>query len=503
MRRGAICGLLAGVVAGSLEGAAIRGTVVEKQSGHPLENVAVALEAAGGGRQPLQARTNSYGAFEFTGLAAGEYMVSAARLAFAAVQYGQKRWNSAGAPVRVEDREVAEVAIRMPRLAAITGTILDENDVGLPDHDVAVYTNTRPPKLLGRAKTDDRGMYRIWGLPPGSYLVRSLSKIYDDGGYLPTFFRDSATVEESRRVEVKLDEQADGIDIRAAPGLLFKVAGRLVWAPSGQTSVAISSDAGTEYSSADSGGNFSFTPMAPGQYEMLTVGTDHGRTAAAFQSLTVDRDLTEIRVGLMPLPTLQVGFEDRQGRPMDGSRWKVVARRKDIAGDMKGDTVQLAGRTALLPGRWEVAMEPAAEYCVVGFRAPQAAVTDRGRTEGWNDVVLAAGSENAARFVLSSTPGRLSGMVKNAAGEAAAGVPVFLEAFDLDPRKRVTATRSTVTNGQGLYQFGGLAAGVYRVLATYEYQAPDSAEMESAQAQTVKVEEGSKTVLDVEQFVIR
>src|ERR1039457_5235457 len=142
-------------------------------------------------------------------------------MAFAPVQYGQKRWFSPGMPIALAEGDTADLTIRLPRYGAIAGTVLDENDVGLPDHEVAVYTNTRPPKLLARARTDERGMYRLFGLQPGAYLVRSLSKTYEDGGYLPTFFRDSPTVEQAHSVEVTLDQEVDHVDFHAAPGRLF------------------------------------------------------------------------------------------------------------------------------------------------------------------------------------------------------------------------------------------------------------------------------------------
>ena len=106
------------------------------------------------------------------------------------------------------------------------------------------------------------------------------------------------------------------------------------------------------------------------------------------------------------------------------------------------------------------------------------------------------------KFVLSSSPASLSGTVKNAAGDAVAGVPVFLEPYELDPRKRLADIRATRTNAQGKYGFGGLAPGVYRLLGSFDYQMPDTAEMEAAHGKTVKVEGAGAAVLDLEEFVI-
>ena len=201
---------LTALAALSLHAATIRGTVVENVSGRPLARATVTVEPVGeksdhGAVTPdtialkrernRSVRTNPSGIFEFASLPAGTYSISASKLEFVTVLYGQKRWYSPGMPIVLEAGDEASLTIRMPRFGAIAGTVLDENDVGLPGHEVAVYSNTRPPKLLAHSTTDDRGMYRLFNLRPGSYLVRSLAKSYEDESYLPTFYRDSPTVD--------------------------------------------------------------------------------------------------------------------------------------------------------------------------------------------------------------------------------------------------------------------------------------------------------------------
>ena len=84
----------------------------------------------------------------------------------------QKTWKAAGAPIVLAEPECHYVAeLRLRRLGAVAGMVWDENQVGLPEQDVIVYEATRPPKMAARGKTDDRGVYRITGLPPGEYVV--------------------------------------------------------------------------------------------------------------------------------------------------------------------------------------------------------------------------------------------------------------------------------------------------------------------------------------------
>ena len=45
------------------------------------------------------------------------------------------------------------VDIRMHRLGVITGTVLDENQIGIPDVPVLLFTSTRPLRLAGEAKS--------------------------------------------------------------------------------------------------------------------------------------------------------------------------------------------------------------------------------------------------------------------------------------------------------------------------------------------------------------
>jgi hypothetical protein len=59
------------------------------------------------------------------------------------------------------------------------------------------------------------------------------------------------------------------------------------------------------------------------------------------------------------------------------------------------------------------------------------------------------------------------------------------------------------TDANGRYEMSGLAAGVYRLLASFDYRMPESQQMEAAQAKTVRVEEGGRAVLDLDEFVIR
>jgi hypothetical protein len=487
------------LAAAALHAASIRGTVVENQTGYPLARTTVTAEPVGSGSDRKSVRTNLSGIFEFRALPAGTYRILAAKAGFAPVQYGQKRWFSPGMPITLAADDAADLAIRMPRYGAISGTVFDENDVGLPEHEVAVYANTRPPRLLERTHTDDRGAYRLGSLRPGSYFIRSLAKTYDDESYLPTFYGDSPLAGEAHAIQVKLDEEVEHMDFHASTGHLYTVSGRVNTA-FGQAVVTLSSDTGTETANIDGRGNFTFQPMAPGQYELLAViPADRARgRSAAFQILTVDRDIANLGVSPTTLPTVRFEFVDTSGHPVTVPEGSVMLRRVDPAAEGNPEVVKDFGGVNLLPGRWEVAIKPGTTYCAVGFEPHESA----GRADGWNEFLLPPGLQTAVRFVLPFSPAAIGGTVKNANGDTVAGVPVFVEPYDLDPRKRLEPVRSTSTDSNGRYEIGGLAAGVYRLLASFDYQMPEPAQMDAANAKTVRVEDGSRASLDLEEFVI-
>jgi hypothetical protein len=87
-----------------LQAAVIRGVVVEEVGSRPLARAEVTVQPLSGTPGNTRwARTNRRGSFAFRSLAPGFYLVSASRPAFMPAQYGQKRWNSAGTPMMLDE----------------------------------------------------------------------------------------------------------------------------------------------------------------------------------------------------------------------------------------------------------------------------------------------------------------------------------------------------------------------------------------------------------------
>jgi hypothetical protein len=506
MRRSLIAFAAAGALPWLAHAAVVRGMVVENQTGHPLaRTLVVASPVAGTSGGAKSTRTDLYGAFVFEDLPGGAFLVSAARKGFASVQYGQKQWKSAGLPVILEANQRMQLEIRLPRLGAIAGRVVDENDVGMPDHDVVVYRVAKPPLLVARATSDDRGVYRVGSLEPGAYLVRTTTRVYEEGGYLPTFYRDASSIDQAHSLEVMLDQQVDDIAIRPMPGRLFKLAGIATVPQMRDTVITMTlvSDMGKESIVAETpSGKFQFNPQAPGKYELNLHAVAGGFQYYGYQELEIDRDLTDVHISGTQSPLLRTLLEDSRGGRVDFRQMQMMARRKELSGPGERQKIDLTTDSVRLPpGRWEFALDPLPALYASRFQTNGNPVP--GRADGWNEDLIVSGTGvNTVKFVLSNSPGSVQGAV-TLGTQQALGAPVFLESSELEPGRRFKEPFMVRTDTRGQYRFSGLAPGEYRLLATFEYQSPTAAEFDLARAVTIKIEEARDLQKDLDLFVAR
>jgi protocatechuate 3,4-dioxygenase beta subunit len=501
-------GLAFALTLATLQAAAIRGTVVEKQSGKPLARALVAVQPVAGSKGATQSvRSNPYGVFEFPSLPAGWYIVTASKTGFSKVEYGQKRWYSSGTPVMLADSSDVSMRLALPHYGAITGRAVDENNVGIPDCTVLAYRNTRPPEVVGKAVTDDRGVYRISGLEPGSYLVRTATLENDTGVYLPTFARQAVTVSDADVTDAALDQDSPGADVRPVAGRLVAAGGRVRNPSSARvpSTVTLISDMGSQIVNTGEDGRFEFDRVAPGGYELYAASSDV-RTHApllAYLPLEVDRDRPGIAVELAPLPAVQISFVDLSRRPVDPTGLPFLLRRKELSGNGKTGYLQLdsAGQAHLDPGRWELALGANDAWYAARFAGP-GSHTAEGQAAGWNEIVVTPGNGPlAVEFMLSPSPATLCGTVSES-DHPPPPAPVYLEAYDPASGRRLRDLRTTRTDIHGRYSFVGLPPGSYRVASTFEYREPDPAAMNRAHAREITIEEGRDLALDLDLWVM-
>ena len=165
----------------------ISGRIVTHDSTpQPVRRATVTLIPEGGGVTGAQIRvisTDDAGRFEIRDLPEGRYTLTASKAPFLDVRYGSTRPGGAGTTITLKaGATMTDIVLKMARGAVVTGRILDEN--GEPAWGVSVRAlqvrNQGGERTLVQASaafmpaiesTDDRGMYRIFGLAPGEYVI--------------------------------------------------------------------------------------------------------------------------------------------------------------------------------------------------------------------------------------------------------------------------------------------------------------------------------------------
>lgn len=145
------------------------------------------------GASPRTAITDANGRFSFDALPYGRYTIEASKAGFVRVAYGARRWDRAGTPITLGPGSLThDVSLRLPRGAAITGRIVDEFGAAALGARVNVQMvrmvngeRSVQPILLAGAVTsdtvDDRGQFRLYGLPPGDYVVSAQPRMVGTG----------------------------------------------------------------------------------------------------------------------------------------------------------------------------------------------------------------------------------------------------------------------------------------------------------------------------------
>lgn len=201
-----------------------RGTIsgrVVSESGKPVVNLTVTLSGSGGISRGTT--TNTEGHFRFNGLPDRTYSVLPAPA---------QGYISKPPPVEERGRRYRPgdtITLTMVKGGVITGRVTDPEGnpvISIPISLIRVRDgegNKQNVQVsgIGLARTtDDRGVYRIYGLQPGSYLVAAnpnsttgMSQFSPYVGQTPTYYP-STTRDSASEVKVDYGTEATGIDIR-------------------------------------------------------------------------------------------------------------------------------------------------------------------------------------------------------------------------------------------------------------------------------------------------
>ncbi len=240
--------------------------------------------------------SDANGRYLFADLTAGTYIVELNAPAHASAKDSYPREIG----IDLKDGEAKTgIDFGLTRGAVINGRVTDADGHPVIDQRVEIRVsanqqdeqNRHQGRLshLQESNTDDRGIYRIYGLPPGRYLLfvsgvnYRYSLLGNSGAkYTPTYYPGVTDEAQARAVEVGEGSEIAGIDIRLGGAKnTYEVLGRVVDAENGQPvpqlsliSIGIQENRRTPGGSvgtatSDAKGHFRFAGLTSGKYRVM------------------------------------------------------------------------------------------------------------------------------------------------------------------------------------------------------------------------------------------
>jgi hypothetical protein len=313
--------------------ARIRGQVIASDTGAPLRRAqvrAMSMEARSGG----VTSTNAEGYFEIKELPAGRYTITATKGGYVTIQFGQRRPGEQGTPLELSDAQQADkVNFALPRGGVIAGQITDDSGDPVSGTSVSALrymfiSGTRrlmnAPSEGSTDRTDDQGMFRLYGLPPGDYIVSASNRMgmfsqadvnnTEPDGYAPTYFPGTSNLAEAVRVALRSGQQHTGANFSLIVARLSRIRGRAVNSrgePVARAMVMmVPADPtvgpftfGTNNAQAGADGVFQIPNVAPGRYNLTIRPTGQSGPTDEFGSLPImvgNDDIDDLVISTAP-----------------------------------------------------------------------------------------------------------------------------------------------------------------------------------------------------------
>ncbi|HSE15494.1 MAG TPA: carboxypeptidase-like regulatory domain-containing protein [Pyrinomonadaceae bacterium] len=516
---------------GKASTASISGRVTIDGKGAPGVTVAAATSSSPlDNRTVAKTTTDDDGKYQLTGLAAGQFTITPLAKAFVAGTSGA--YKPPGQSITVGEGEtITKIDFALVRGGVITGRITDTDGRPVIGERVNVVAKNapdtdRPVTFLDgpRNKTDDRGIYRVYGLSPGNYKV-SIGQsatganvaIMGMGGsqYTKTFYPGVADEAKATILEINEGTEVSNIDIVARKsGRGSTVSGRVVDAESGEPVpnvfvVHSLFNEGTQQlggmnfsgSQTDANGKFRLENVQPGHYIAYMLATGEGTTSYSDQAPfdVSDGDVSGVEIKVHRGATISgVAVIENNFDPAVTSLLQTVSliafsNTKGGVPSFSRGQINANGRfnfSGLAPGKVQIN--------IIGFPAPSKGLTlVRTEVDGIEQregIEVSAGSKiTGVRLVFAYGTGSIRGEVRAESGMLPAGLSlqVVLRSATGGSRHLTGAVDArghfAVENvPPGTYEISVTTFGSDRTISTYT-PVPRTVNVESGPVQIVLV----------------
>jgi hypothetical protein len=304
--------------------ASLAGRVVQGEGANaaPVARTVITIDAGSGERVTV---TNDDGRFLFEGLTPGRYLLKATKTGWVPSYYGSARpGRPPGVRIAVENGKRADVDVPIIRGSVLAGRIVDHEGRPMPRQfpwlleqrmvgDQRMIARTRFPYSIGsfERSTNDLGEFRLFGLPPGTYYLAVSPSITPGArlttdaevrwalqppgagrgpvpdpapvsGYTRVYFPGSPDPAAAMPIVVGPGEVREGLEFTVDFIPVARVEGtvrRADGSPAAGTRLMlearvprVSLEGVTRTATADAGGRFVFTNVAPDDYRISARG---------------------------------------------------------------------------------------------------------------------------------------------------------------------------------------------------------------------------------------
>ncbi len=381
----------------------IAGRVVQRDAdARPVRQAIVTLVASNVARRT--AVTDDEGRFAFDRLPAGHYQLRLSKPAYVATTYGAPSARAQGLTIALADGlHITDIVAPIARGAILTGRIVDQNGAPVTSTPVFLY---EPVVINGAASfrragnaslTDDRGIYRAYGLEAGTYVVSAALRsgamhvvTQDEVDWIqrraaapgaiatpapaarPTKFANAyfpgvANINDATPLTLADGQERASVDFVARLVPTVTLSGHISRADGGSlqnlpvmlimSTPGVTADSATMMSRPVVNGQFAFTDLEPGQYTLQArvAGNSPADPKAAGLSAKVDvslgsDDVTNVNLVLDTGVTVtgRVTFGGRSDPP--GEAGRVVVRVQPPSGPSGALALSVVGTTAAADG---------------------------------------------------------------------------------------------------------------------------------------------------------
>lgn len=489
---GLVCaGLLVCVAAGAqqaaISGVNMEGTVIDAVSRKPLAGVHVSLTGTHSNPdEAYGAISDASGHYSIGNIRPGTYGFSAKRAAY--VYIAEKEASATPTLTLKSGGNYAGFDIPMTPEASISGRVVDEFGDPVEAVTVRAVSAGTPPygAWLMRTETDDRGEYRISGIPGQYYIEASVhplessgpAEIRSDGSpagpYATIFYPGALARERGKVVEAMAGREAAGIDIHVAHEKSLRISGvvtGLPVTPGTGAAARATVDIDVAYKGQEAGddtlaaedGHYEFTKLAPAEYTLraiyppLTAGGDGMESPPV--KVTLETDDAVVNLPLLPMGKISGELVVRGAKTGQTPDEKWTVRLNGEEGSRTTDAPVAPDGTftvaRIAPDIYRVNMDPLPGNAYIERVDLGNAEAPDGKldfTRGAPDATL--------RVTVNRDGGEIQGLAMDSNGEQALGrrLLVFLA-----PDVNEFSTWMTAPSLDATFQFHGIRPGKYRL----------------------------------------